>query len=73
MRRSKKTKFHINDLALKPGINKFKVFGIEEFGTVTPREYTEGGYPKNTVTELGEITLEFDVDSRTFRVVDEEE
>lgn len=49
----------IRTITISPGINYFKVVGVQEFGTVQPPEYTEGGRPKNTTIDLNEICIEF--------------
>lgn len=55
-------------IELSPGVNKFRVAGVRQFGTVEPLEYTEGGWPKNTVTELGVIIIEFDIETKTYKI-----
>ena len=56
-------------LALAPGINKFAIDGVQQFGSVEPMEFTSSGWPKNTVTELGEIYIEFDVKTKKCKLI----
>ena len=59
----------MKSIELEPGINKFKISGVQQFGTTYPLEFTSTGWPKNTVVELGEIIIEFDVESKTYKLI----
>ena len=49
-------------IAVKPGLNHFKVVGVQQHGTVLPREYTKSGWPKNTTQDLDEIIIAYNPD-----------
>lgn len=55
-------------IEVEPGTNHFRIVGVQQFGTVEPKEHTKLGWPKNTVTELAPLYIFWNPETGTWSI-----